>query len=361
LELRHSDYHPLHIFALPEPLRRKLPGKYPGVAGNRPALRRWSVWIAFLFFFFIQICDSMAQQEVGRIRVETTLVNVPVMVSDQRGGSVLGLKAEDFQLYDDEVRQPLAFFAAAAEPIRVALLLDTSKSTITVLDRIRKAAAGFLDQLRPQDQAMLVSFDSDVHVLCRFGWDVEDLKRVIRGIEVGPYVNTRMYDAVVRVADGYLHSVQGRKAMILLTDGQDYGSHASPDDMIRAVLNSGVVVYPVFYAVDRRELVRKLTGVSLPANTAAAVAWAQDEREAAALLRRTAEDSAGAFFRSDVTDLKKTFTRVAEELRHQYLLAFYPDPSRIDDMQHTLRVDVSRPALIVRARRSYHATRGKLQ
>lgn len=316
--------------------------------------------IAFLSFLSILIGDLAAQQEAGRIRVETTLVNVPAMVSDARGGPVLGLKADDFQLYDDGMRRPLAFFAAASEPIRVALLLDTSKSTITVLDRIRKAAAGFLDQLRPQDEAMLVTFDSDVHVLCRFGWEVDELKRVIRGVEVGPLVNTRMYDAVVRVAEDYLRSVRGRKAMILLTDGQDYGSHAAPNDMIRAVLNAGVVVYPVFYTVDRRALVKKLTGVSLPANTAAARAWAQDEKDAAALLHLVAEDSAGAFFRSDVTDLKKTFARVADELRHQYLLAFYPDPPRIDDLQHTLRVDVSRPALIVRARRSYQATPGKL-
>ncbi len=319
----------------------------------------WPVGIVFLSFFF-QTCNLMAQQQVGPIRVETSLVSVPVMVSDQRGGPVLGLKTDDFRLYDDGIRQPIAFFAAAAEPIRVALLLDTSKSTITVLDRIRKAAAGFLDHLRPQDQAMLVCFDSEVHVLCRFGWDVDELKRVIRNIEVGPYVNTRMFDAVIRVADGYLRPVQGRKAMILLTDGQDYGSHASPDDMIRAVLNAGVVVYPVFYAVDRRELVKRLTGISLPANHAAAVTWAQDEKEAAALLRRTAEDSAGAFFRSDVTDLKKTFTRVAEELRHQYLLAFYPDLSRVGDLQHILRIDVSRPALIVRARRGYQVARSKL-
>ncbi len=334
--------------------------KNPSTAGNGPGTRTKLVRLCLLSVFLILALDLPAQQEVGRIRVETTLVNVPAMVSDQRGGPVLGLKPDDFQLYDDGIRQPLAFFAAAAEPIRVALLLDTSKSTITVLDRIRKAAAGFLDQLRPQDQAMLVTFDSEVRVLCRFGWEVEEMKRVIRGIEVGPFVNTRMYDAVVRVAEGYLRSVQGRKAMILLTDGQDYGSRAAPDDMVRSVLNCGVVVYPVYYAVDRRELVRKLTGVSLPANTAATAAWARDEREAAALLRRVADDSAGALFRSDITDLKKTFARVAEELRHQYLLAFYPEPSRIDDLLHNLRVEVARPAVLVRARRNYQATRAKL-
>jgi VWFA-related protein len=316
-----------------------------------------SHWIPVVFLAFRAILPSelMSQQETRPIRIQTTLVNVPVMVTDSRGGSVLGLRAEDFSLYDDGVRQPLAFFAAAAEPIRIALLLDTSKSTASVLDRIRKAAAGFLDQLRPQDQAMVVSFDSEVHVLCRFGSEVGELKRAIRGAEVGAYVGTKMCDAVVLAADRYLRASQGRKAMILLTDGQDYGSSASRDEMIRAVLNSGIVVYPVFYAVDRRELIKKLFGVTLSKNAAGAAEWEKDEREAAALLRRISEESAGAFFRSDMTDLKQTFVRVAEELRHQYLLAFYPDPVRIDGTPHALRVDMSRPDLVVRARRSYHA------
>jgi Ca-activated chloride channel family protein len=298
----------------------------------------------------------MSRQESRPIRIQTTLVNVPVMVTDSRGGSVLGLKSKDFSLYDDGVRQPLAFFAAAAEPIRIALLLDTSKSTATVLDRIRKAAVSFLDQLRPQDQAMVISFDSEVHVLCRFGSEIAELKRAIRGAGVGAYVGTKMRDAAVLAADRYLRAGQARKAMVLLTDGQDFGSSASPDDMIEAMLNAGIVVYPVFYAVDRRELIKKLFGVTLSKNAVGAAEWEKDEQEAAALLRRVADESAGTFFRSDMTDLKQTFVRVAEELRHQYLLAFYPDPARIDGTPHALRVDMLRPDIMARARRSYHAT-----
>jgi VWFA-related protein len=297
------------------------------------------------------------QQEIGRIRVQTTLVNVPVMVRDQKGGPVLGLKAEDFHLFDDGVRQPVAFFAAAAEPIRVALLIDTSKSTATVLDKMRRAAAGFLDELRAQDQAMVVSFDSEIHVLGRFDSDPAELKRGIRSAEIGEYPGTRLCDAAVRVAQRYLRAGQGRKAMILLTDGQDYGSAATPEEMIRTVLDSGVVVYPVFYSVDRRALIKKLFGVSLSKNTVAAKDWEEEEKAGAALLTRIAEESAGTFFPSDVTDLKKTFARVADELRHQYLLAFYPDATRLDGTQHSLRVGLVRADLQARARRSYFAAK----
>lgn len=309
--------------------------------------------------FFLLEAESLPQQGMERIRVQTTLVNVPVMVSDRLGGSVLGLKAEDFVLYDDGMRQPLAFFASSTESIQIALLLDTSKSATTVLDRIRSAAIGFISQLRAQDQAMVVSFDSEVHILCRLVSDQQELKHAIRSAMVGEYAGTKMRDAVSLVADKYLRSGRGRKAVILLTDGQDYGSRVTTEDMMRSVLDSGVVAYPVFYTVDRRELVKKLFGVSLPKGPAGKADWEKDEAEAAALLRQIADESAGAFYRSQTADLKKTFARVAEELRHQYLLAFYPNPSRVDDAQHLLKVVVTPPDLEVRARRSYQAVARK--
>jgi Ca-activated chloride channel family protein len=313
-------------------------------------------WVLLVVAFLLCESELLPEQGTERIRVQTTLVNVPVMVSDRTGGSVLGLKAEDFVLYDDGMPQPLAFFASSTESIQIALLLDTSKSTTTVLDRIRGAALGFISQLRAQDQAMVVSFDTEVHILCRLVSDQQELKRAIRIAIVGEYAGTRMRDAVSLVAEKYLRSGQGRKAVILLTDGQDYGSLVSTEDMMRSVLDSGVVAYPVFYPVDRRELVKKLFGVTLPKGPAGKADWEKDEAEAAALLQHIADESAGVFYRSQAADLKKTFARVAEELRHQYLLAFYPDPSRVDGAQHLLKVVVSRPDLEVRARRSYQAT-----
>jgi VWFA-related protein len=312
--------------------------------------------ISLSFAFVVLGSTSWSQRGVEQIRIQTTLVNVPVIVTDRQGGSVPGLKVEDFTLYDDGIRQSLAFFAAVEEPIRIALLLDTSQSTKIVLDRIRSAADGFVSQLRPQDQAMVVSFDSEVHVLCRFSSNQEQLKRAIRNAQVGDDVGTRMYDTVVQVAEKNLRSDQGRKAIVLLTDGQDYGSRSSADDMVSAVIDSGVVVYPVYYRIDVRELSKKLFGISLPKGATGGATWQENERAAEALLLHLADESAGNLYRSEVKDLKKTFARVAEGLRQQYLLAFYPDPSRVDGMQHALKVAVARPDLVVRARTSYRAS-----
>jgi Ca-activated chloride channel family protein len=319
-------------------------------------LRRAFLWLLFLPAALQSV--SLPRQAQDPIRVQTTLVNVPVLVSDRQGGSVLGLKAEDFALYDDGVRQPLAFFAAATEPVRVALLLDTSKSMTADLDRIRKAASGFIPQLRPQDQAMVVSFDADIRVLCRLSSDGDELKRAIRGAAIGDYVGTKMRDAVTLVVEKHLRTVRGRAAIILLSDGQDFGSRSTQEDVIRIVTDSGVVIYPIFYRVDRRALAKKLFGISLPRTSAGgSTSWEAEVQAAADGLRCTAEESTGAFYESEKTDLKKTFLRIAEELRHQYLLAFYPDPSRLDGRHHSIQVTASRPELALRARRGYQAGR----
>jgi VWFA-related protein len=296
------------------------------------------------------------QQTPERIRVQTTLVHVPVLVNDGKGGAVQGLKAEDFSIFDDGVRQQLAFFAADVEPIRIALLLDTSKSTQTVLEKIQKAAVGLVSQVRAQDQAMVVGFDSDIHILCRFRSDIGELSAAIRSAEAGAEDGTRLSDAVATVAQKYLRPIQGRKAIILLTDGQDNGSSATVAEMIRAVEDSGAVVYPVYYSIDPREVAREVFGLPLPRRASRDGAWQDREREATAMLKRLAAESAGSFYRSDLVDLKKTFTRVLEEVRQQYLLAFYPDPTRLDGTLHLLRIELSRPGLSVRARRSYQAS-----
>src|SRR5215470_855833 len=100
--------------------------------------------------------QTQKQDTEPTIKIDTTLVSVPVTVSDRQGRYIAGLKASDFTLYEDLIKQPIVFFADTEEPINVALLLDTSKSATWVLDDIKKTAKDFVKQLRPLDQAMIV-------------------------------------------------------------------------------------------------------------------------------------------------------------------------------------------------------------
>jgi len=290
------------------------------------------------------------------IRVETVLVNVPAIVTDSRGMHIPGLKKEDFRLYEDGSPQPISIFAASEEPVNVALLLDTSKSTVTVLERIKKAARGFLGSMRPRDRALLISFDLDVKVLYPLSDDVKDLDETVKGVKPGDYVGTKLRDAVLEVTANRFKSITGRKAIILLSDGQDFGSRASVADLLASVAESGVLVYSVFYKVDIRALSRELFGVPIPGQLQDSI-WQQREREAAAFLQELSELSAGRFMPSEISNLHKTFAQIIEELRHQYLLGFYPEMAKLDGSPHTLNVVVEREGAVVRARHDYRVLR----
>jgi VWFA-related protein len=288
------------------------------------------------------------------IRVQTTLVSVPAIVSDASGRHVGGLRAEDFRLYDDEKAQKIDLFAANEEALNVALLLDTSKSTVAVLGKIKKAARKFLRQLRPQDRAMVIAFDEEVRALSRLTDNRKVLEEAIRAAEEGEPVRTKLRDSIVHVAEKRMKPILGRKAIVLLTDGQDNGSQATADQVVESATESGTVVYTVLYSIDPREAMRKLYGVRLPRNRSApAPAWRELEKEASDLMEKLSNDSAGRLYRVELTDLDKTFAQIADELRHQYLLAFYPDKAKLDGTTHGLRVEVTRPGLVVRSRASY--------
>jgi len=286
-------------------------------------------------------------------RVQTALVNVPVIVTDAQGRYIPGLEAKDFRLYQDGLPEPVTLFAAVQEPIQVALLLDTSKSTVPVLKKIKKAAANFLQQLRPQDRAMVITFDSDIELACYLTEDRRELQRALQAVQVGRSVGTRMRDALLDTSNRRLQRTQGRRAIVILTDGQDNGSQITAPALLSFAAGSDIPIYSVFYRVDPRELAKKLFGVSISSPKTGRRGWEKREEEAAAYMEKISDFSAGRFYRSGVDDLKTTFAQVAEELRHQYLLGFYPQKEKLDGKAHALRVEVNRPDVQLRARSSY--------
>jgi VWFA-related protein len=331
------------------------------------ALATFLATFACLFSTAVQ-----GQQPDTPIKVQTTLVSVPAIVSDRQGRYISGLKREDFKLYQDRIEQTIVVFEAPEEPLNIALLLDTSRSTEQVLDDIKKDAANFLKELRPQDRAMVVSFDYDVHVLSGLTPDRKALERAIKNARIGEQVGTMLRDAVAAVIEQHFKRVDGRKAIILLTDGKDVGSAITEQDLLDEATEAGAMIYTVFFETTflRRGWIDPLT---FPRRRV----WVGRERfppagprgenrrrrvesrnaEAQSFLTTLADVSAGRFYSSDGSDFKKTFNLIAEELRHQYRLGFYPDATKADGQRHVLRVQVSDRDAVVRARRSYQAAR----
>ena len=194
------------------------------------------------------------QQGADTIKVETSLVTVPVIASDRNDLYIPDLRQDEFTIYEDGVKQEIVFFAAVKEPFHVVLMLDTSASTQEKLGQIQRAATAFVAQLQPADRIKIISFDDEVRELSEFTNDRGALQKAIE--DTRPGHGTKLYDAV-RLALGNLARVKGRKAIVLFTDGVDWHSDTTRyEDNIRAVEESGVIVYPIRY--DTRAEVERM-------------------------------------------------------------------------------------------------------
>jgi Ca-activated chloride channel homolog len=284
------------------------------------------------------------------IHIESSLIAVPVIVSDSQGRYIPGLSADSFKLFQDGIPEPISLFLSADDPVKIALLLDTSKSATTVLKKIKSAARQFLLHMRPRDMAMIVSFDSDIRILCPFSSDRRELDEGIHKAESNGS-QTKLREAIFNIQNRF-QTISGRKAIVLLTDGDDHGSLVSNSELRDSVIASGVLIYSVFYNINLRELMRELIGVSLH-KEATDPAWTERKEKSAQYLQEISELSAGRFYKSDVKEFDKAFKRISEELHSQYLLGFYPDNSKLDGNLHSLAVQVHAPGAVVRSRRSY--------
>lgn len=364
--------------------------------------------LAVLFASSINFAQIAPETE-EIIKVDTTFVSVPVIVSDRNGRYIRGLTQKDFSLYQDGVKQNIEFFAPTEEPLNVALLLDTSRSTAPVIDEIKDAAIGFIKKLQPRDRAMIVGFDYEPHFLTQLTADKRELTQAVEYAEIGEFVGTTLRDAVMETINGAFADVKGRKAIILLTDGKDARSRVSVEELMRSTEETDTLIYSVFYEtgpgfnqnnrrnnrqndrfprrrddVDndrfpdddrdfpddrprRRQRNERMNdrfpddddfGRGFPNRRRQQRAARVGARNAEAeeFLQSLSDSTAGRYYRSEVENLDETFNSIVGELRYQYRLGFYPpesDSTQNGEIAREIRVQVSRPEVVVRARRNY--------
>jgi hypothetical protein len=182
-------------------------------------------------------------RDVETLRINTNLVTVPVIATSSEGNYIPDLRQNEFSVSEDGVKQDLAFFATVSAPFHVVLLLDTSASTQEKLGSIQRAAVAFVEQLQNADRVKIISFDSEVRELSEFTNDRAALRGAIYKTASGQ--GTRLYDAF-ETALSSLRAMQGRKAIVLFTDGVDFHSdQASFDSTLHWLDEEGVIVYPI--------------------------------------------------------------------------------------------------------------------
>lgn len=292
-------------------------------------------------------------QQPPVIKSEVSLINIFATVRDKNKRIVSDLKQADFKITEDNQEQKIAFFSKEVSlPITLALLLDTSGSEQFMLGAIQEAGSAFLNRvLRKGDEALVMSFDTDVDLLSDFTDDRAQLDRAVRRSRIntpqGGYVGgnpgpvptahvtgTALYDAIYLACGEKLNTEAGRKAIVIVTDAQDEGSKVRIEEAIEAAQRTDTVIHIILVADPH-----------FGANTGAA--------------KKLAEETGGRVLSaSSEKKLMQAFDEISEELRSQYTLSYYPTNAERNGKFRKIRVETANHDLRVLARKGYYAPKG---
>jgi Ca-activated chloride channel homolog len=273
-----------------------------------------------------------------RILVDVTRVNVLFTVTDKKGHFITDLARTDFQVLENKKQQSIMEFTAESDlPLRLAILVDTSNSIRDRFRFIQEAAVEFINSvIRPrQDRALVVSFDTSTELVSDLNDDPEKLAALIRNLRPGG--GTSLYDAIFYSCRDKLAAEQPRhkfrRAMIILSDGDDNQSQFTRDQALEMAQKADVVIYTISTNITRVET------------------------DGDKVLKYLSSETGGqAFFPFKVEDLSQSFENIANELRHQYNIYYRPEPMKTDGKYQAIAVQVKgRKDVVVRARKGYYA------
>ncbi len=308
------------------------------------------------------------------IKVNTQVVSIPVRVMDKKGRFVAGLAKENFKVSEDGVEQEVSLFSNEHQPFTVALVLDMSYSTKFKITEIQAAAIAFINQLRPQDRVMVVSFDGDIHMLCE---PTNERKEIYRAIKSTKIMNgTSLYEAVDMVLNDRMRRINGRKAIILFTDGVDTSSQRVSDfKNLSDAQEIDSLIYPIRYdtyadvqALKNRPIGQPPTSSPIPRpdgnpfpNILSTIGTPSDKgttvedyRHGEEYLDQLAIRTGGREYLADsITNLSDAFSKIASELREFYSIGYYPTTERVIGKKTNVKVKLNQPGLVVRARDGY--------
>lgn len=312
------------------------------------------------------------EEEDGEIiKVETNLVTLPVSVLDRDGRFISGLEQGDFQIFDNGVQQKVEYFQSVESPFTVILLIDVSPSTQYHIEEIHEAAIGFVNQLRPEDKVMVISFDENDHVLSPVTNDRKILEEAILQAEFGS--GTSLFEAVDFVINRELKQIEGRKAVVLFTDGVDTTSYrASYQTTVHDAEETDALIYPIRYDTyqppqqtqqqqTQPQQQQQPQGGGSNSRTSVTIggrnvllgpATREEYETGRRYLEELARNSGGRTLEA-LNNLSGAFSNIAEELRRQYSIGYYPEKTGQKGERRQIRVRVMRQNVVVRTKSGY--------
>jgi len=269
----------------------------------------------------------------------TSIVPVLTTVTDNQGRLVPNLEQEEFTVLDNGKPQPITLFQNETQPFTVVVMLDFSFSMTTHLDLLKQATEQFILRMLPADKGQVGAFSDKIQFSGEFTNDRDDLVAALKDLQFGN--PTRLYDAIDASID-MLKNVEGRKIVLVFTDGDDTASRKGMGDVLDRAKASETMIYAIGLESEfpigpgRMQRTRPDRG-----------------------LRKLADETGGGYFElKKTTELAPTFTRVAQELHSLYTIGFQPNV--LDNKEHRLDVKMKQAGQTGRARRSYIASAERL-
>jgi len=298
------------------------------------------------------------KRDDAAIRIDTDLVTLTATVTDGRGRFAANLRQSDFTVYENGVKQELAYFKTGDQvPISLGVLFDTSGSMVDKIDDVRDAVGHFVESVSPGDEIFLIRFSSDAELAQDF---TDDRGRILRAIDrLNPRGSTALYDAILMGLQLVAEGKHNRRALMLVTDGNDTSSSVDLATTLNLARESEVIIYALGIGHGER-------GSFGHGGHGRGVIFGRQSRDEVDMkaLRQLAEATGGEAFHlenahaggRDLVD--EAAAQVAAELKRQYLLGYYPSNTRKDGAFRQIKVEVADKSLRARAKRGYYAPRG---
>lgn len=333
-------------------------------------------WLALLIGSLLLPGESLRSQQLPKINVEVKVVNVFATVRDKHGQIVSNLGKDDFDLQEDGHPQAITYFTKETDlPLSLGLLVDTSESQRGVLDQERSASHSFLDTMlrEDKDKAFVIHFDREVELLQDLTSTRQKLEKALELLGAPQLVRdegadgrsrirhggTLLYDAVYLASDEVINKQEGRKALIVLSDGVDRGSRETLEEAIKTAQRADTVVYSILFAGERDNqnpfggyggpgMGRRGGGRGYPE---------QGRPDGKKILERISKETGGRLFEvSRKQPIDQIYASIAEELRNQYSLGYTPQPS-VSPGYHKILLTTKQKDMAVQARDGYYSDR----
>jgi Ca-activated chloride channel family protein len=310
------------------------------------------------------------KDDIVRLRADEVLLNVTVL--DPYGRQATDLSRSDFIVAEDGKRQDIASFLISSVPVNVVLLLDASGSVVSEIDSLRQAAMQFVNALGPEDRISVIEFHTKLELIQDWTARAEDVRHALSwrfkpGMVMNDkgryeYGQTALYDAVYSSADEQLAKVDGRKAIIILTDGDDSSSKVTYEQALGAVIKTGAVVYVVSKAramlAQLAPYLGKTAKVFGGGSAQQASMYASRLERAEQIMTDLSRRTGGQIY-SPMQDkeMGAVYAQVAREIKNQYIITYVSKNETRDGRLRRINVFLTRPGYTSRTRDSYYAPR----